>query len=209
MEEIKESIFKKPWMQSLVGIVLILLVVFGVLFYKSMSSYVEIEDGSIEAPVISISSESTGILDKVYVKIGDNVLPGDILAQVGADVLRAKVAGTIIYISNTPGQLFSPSVPVIKMIDKNELRVIGKIKEDSGFSDISIGDVASFTLDAYTGEKYTGIVDEVSETSDESSVVFSISDKREVKDFTIKIKYDTAAYDFKNGMSAKIKVYTK
>ena len=62
----------------------------------------------------------------------------------------------------------------------------------------------------FPGEKFVGIVDEVSETSKDTSVVFSISDKREVKDFTIKVKYDTELYkEFKNGMSAKLKVYNK
>jgi len=95
------------------------------------------------------------------------------------------------------------------MINKSELRLLGTIKEDAGFSKIAVGDSVRFYLDAFPREEYVGVVDEISETSKDSSVVFSISDKREVKEFTIKIKYDIAKYpEFKNGMSAKIKVYT-
>ena len=96
------------------------------------------------------------------------------------------------------------------MIDPQELRAIGTIKENSGLSKIKVGDPVSFTVDAFDGEKYTGIVEEISETSKDTSVVFSISDKRETKEFMVKVKYDTSLYaKFKNGMSAKMKVYNK
>lgn len=92
----------------------------------------------------------------------------------------------IIGVENAPGQLFVASETVIQMIDPNELRVCGTIEEDAGFSKINIGDPATFTLDAFSGGKVYWYVDEISPTSEESSVVFSISDKREVKKFAIK-----------------------
>jgi len=210
MENSKKNIFSKSWFQSLLGIIIVALVVSGILVFKSISSYVKIDEGTITSPIISISPETSGILFDVYVKVGDEVKKGQILAQVGAESLTAKTDGVIVYISDVPGQYFTYATPVIKMIDKSEFRLVGTIKEDSGFSKINIGDVAVFTLDAFPGEKFTGVVDEISTTSKDSSVVFSISDKREVKDFTIKIKYDVENHpEIINGMSAKIKVYTK
>jgi len=206
---IKESIFKKPWVQSVVGVVIVAIVVALVLIFKSVSSYVKIDEGTISAPIIQVSPETPGVLEKIYVRVGDEVVAGQALAQVGAEVITAKVPGIIIYTSDTPGQYFTYANPVIKMINKSELRLLGTIKEDAGFSKIAVGDSVRFYLDAFPGEEYVGVVDEISETSKDSSVVFSISDKREVKEFTIKIKYDIAKYpEFKNGMSAKIKVYT-
>ncbi len=210
MENPKESVFKKSWVQSLAGILIIVITVVGILSYKTISSYVKIDDGSIEAPIITLSPESSGILDAVYTKVGEKVIAGQTLAHIGAETLASKIDGLIISINNTPGQLFSPSQAVIKMIDPNELRIVGSIKEDQGFSKISIGNPVTFTVDAFPGKEYTGIVDEISQTSKDSSVVFSISDKREEKEFTVKIKYDISLHpEFKNGMSAKIKVYYK
>lgn len=210
MENPKESIFKKPWVQSLTGILLISLIVSGILLYKSISSYINIEDGTVSAPVISITPETSGILNEIYVKVGDNVTSGQSLARVGSEILTAKTNGTIIYTNNTPGQFFTYASPVIKMIDPNELRIIGTIKEDAGLTKISVGNPARFTLDAFGNKEFTGVVEEISETAKDSSVVFSISDKREVKEFTIKIKYDTTLHpEFKNSMSSKIKVYNK
>lgn len=207
---IKESIFKKPWVQSVAGVLAVIILVVLIFIYKSISSYVKIDEGTISAPIIQVSPETPGILEEVYVQVGDEVEAGQALAQVGAEVMTAKVPGIIIYTNDTPGQYFTYASPVVKMINKDELRLVGSIKEDAGFSKISIGDTVKFTLDAFPGEEYVGIVDEISETSKDSSVVFSISDKREVKEFTIKIKYDVAKYpEFKNGMSAKIKVFTK
>jgi len=212
MENIKESVFAKSWVQSLSGIIIVAVIVSGILFYKSISSYVEIEDGTISAPIISIKPEVSGILDEVYVKNGDVVSIGQPLAKLGSEILLSKINGLVIYVNNAPGQFFNVNLSeaVVKMIDPNELRVVGTIKEDAGFSKISFGDPVIFTLDAFSGEEYIGIIDEISQTSKDSSVVFSISDKREVKEFTVKVKYDISKYkEFKNGMSAKIKVYYK
>ena len=210
MENPKESIFKKPWVQSLTGIFLVIVIVAAILFIKSAASTVSIENGTVSAPVISISPTSAGILDEVYVKTGETVTAGQPLAHVGAEVLTAKIDGLVIDVSNTPGQFFAASQAVVKMINPNEMRIVGTIKEDAGFADIKIGNPVTFTLDAFGSKKFVGYVDEISATSKDSSVVFSISDKRETKEFTVKIKYDTAAHpEFKNGMSAKIEVYNK
>jgi hypothetical protein len=91
------------------------------------------------------------------------------------------------------------------MIDSTDLRVVGHLDEDKGLKDVQVGQLAIFKLDAFGGKKYLGVVDEISETSRESGVVFNISDKREVKQFDIKVRFDTDAYpELKNGMSAKI-----
>lgn len=210
MENPKKSIFTKPWVQSLSGILIIIAIVAGILFYKSIKAYVSVENSTISAPIISISTETSGTLDEVYVKNGESVTIGQPLARVGTEIIKSKIDGVIIYTSNTPGQIFNSSQAIIKMIDPKELRVVGSIKENAGLSKISVGNPVSFTLDAFDGQKFTGIVEEIASTSKDSSIVFSISDKREIKEFTIKVKYDTSLNkEFKNGMSAKMKIYNK
>lgn len=210
MEAPKESIFKKPWVQSITGIISILIIASGILVYKYISSHVSIDDATVSAPIIAIGPESSGILQEVYVKTGDTVTEGQMLARVGAETLYAKVPGIVIDATNTPGQVFAPGSSVVKMIDTKEFRVIGTIKENEGLADIAVGDPVTFTVDAFGGTSYTGVIDSISATSRESGVVFNISDRREVKEFEVKIKYDISAYpEFKNGMSARIKIYNK
>lgn len=211
-EEPKVSMFKKPWLQSVLGIFAILLIAGSLLFYKITSSRISIDQSVVSAPVILIGPENAGILEEVYVKAGDQVTGGQVLARVGGEVLSAKVAGIVIDVNNTPGQVFNPIAggAVVKMIDPTELRIVGTIKENDGLSDIHVGDPVTFTVDAFGGESYVGVVDSIAPTSKESGLAFSISDKREVKEFEIKVKYDVAAHpEFKNGMSAKMWVYKK
>ncbi len=208
--EPKKSIFKKPWVQSLTGILVIILLLGGLLLWKSLSSRITIDTSVISAPVIAIGPEMEGILDEVYVKSGDTVTKDEPLARVGSEILSAKIAGLVIDVENTPGQVFAPGSPVISMIDPNQLRIVGRIDENKGFSDINVGDPAMFTVDAFPGKTFVGIVDEVSQTSNQSGAVFSISDKREIKQFEIKVRYDVALHpEFKNGMSARLKIYIK
>jgi len=210
MENPKTSIFAKPWVQSLTGILIIIVAIIGFLFYKSISSYVGVDTSIISSPIISIAPETPGTLNEVYVKEGDQVTIGQPLARVDAEILTAKVNGVIVGVTNTPGQVFNSATPVIQMIDPNESRVLATIKENEGLSKVAVGDPVTFTVDAFGSKQYTGIVEEVSPTADDTSVVFNISDKRPVQEFTIKVKYDVSLYNqFKNGMSAKIKVYYK
>lgn len=210
MEPSKESIFKKPWVQSITGIFLIVIVASGILVYKSISTHINIEDSVISAPIISISPESPGILNAIYVKTGDTVTVGQTLAQVGANTLLAKVNGIIINIKNTPGEIFQPGQSVLQMIDPTQYKVVGSIKETEGLSDIHVEDPVSFTVDAFPGKTYTGVVDSISPTSNDTGVAFSISDQRPVKEFDVNVKYDINLHpEFLNGMSAKMKIYKK
>ena len=197
-------------MQSLTGIVLIAVVVVGLVYWKYSSSFVAIDLSQISAPIINIGPESEGILSEVYVKAGDAVVTDQSVARVGSETLSAETSGTVVSVQNTPGQVFMPGTPVVSMIEPDQLRVIGTIDEDKGLSKIKVGDTAIFTVDAFGSKQFTGIVDEISPTSDQSSVVFSISDERPIRQFDVKVRYDISLHpEFKNGMSAKLRIYAK
>ena len=206
----KQSLFQKPWVRSLAGMVVILALLGAAIVYKEISASVSIEDSFISAPVINIGPQSAGILGAVYVKPGEAVTAGESVAEVGTEVLTAKVDGLIISTENVPGQVFAPGSAVISMIDPTALRVVGTLDENKGLSKVKVGDPVSFTVDAFGGAQFTGLVDEISPTSDDTSVVFNISDKRPTHQFDVKVRYDIAAHpEFKNGMSAKMWVYPK
>jgi multidrug resistance efflux pump len=206
----KQSIFKKPWVQSIIGIVSIVLLLLGAIVFKSLSSKVSIDRAVVKAPIINIGPQSEGVLQSVFVKEGDNVSKGQSLAQVGGEVLTAQIDGQVIMVQNTPGQVVMPGQAVISMIDPKQLRIVGTIDEDKGLSKIAIGDPVNFTVDAFGSKTFTGIVDEISPTADSSSIAFTISDKRPTQQFDVKVIYDIGAHpEFKNGMSARIDIYPK
>lgn len=206
----KPSLFRRPAVQSVLGIFIIVAVLVAVILYKNVSSRVPIDLSVISAPSINIGPQSEGVLQSVFVKAGDTVIAGEGVAQVGSEVLSAKVNGLVTSVTNTPGQLFEPGTPVITMIDPTQLRVVGTIDENKGLSKIKVGDPVSFTVDAFGSQSFVGVVDEIAPTAVDTSVVFSISDQRPTNQFDVKVAYDIAAYpQFKNGMSAKMKIYWK
>jgi multidrug resistance efflux pump len=209
-ENNKQSIFSKPWVQSLVGIIVIAVALGGLIVWKSLSSHVSIENSQILAPTIAIGPQAEGILQEVDVQPGDSVTAGETVARVGSEILTAQVDGTVIATQDTPGEVIMPGTPVVSMIDPTQLRVVGTIEEDKGLADIKVGQPVTFTVDAFGNEKFDGVIDQISPTSDQSSIVFDISDEREEQNFDVKVRYDIAAHpEFKNGMSAKITDYIK
>ena len=206
----KTSFFAKPWVHSLAGILVIALSLAAVLYLKASSASVAIDTSLIAAPIINIGPEAEGILSMVYVHPGDTVTADEPVAQVGSETLSAKIAGLVIGVQNTPGQVFNPGSSVVAMIDPAELRVVGTIDENKGLSRIRVGDPVAFTVDAFGSQTFAGVVDEVAPTSNQSAVVFNISSQRATQQFDIKAHFDTAMYpQLRNGMSARMRVYTQ
>jgi len=206
----KESIFKKPWMQSLIAFVLIfgLLTVF--LLWEKNKNTVFIENSILSAPIINISTATPGVLNALYVKEGDTVLDNAQIALVGSQILTTGKGGIV---SNAPeviGSYFSPGQIVASVVDNQDMKVVGQVDETGGLQDIKKGERATFTVDAFGSKIFEGQVDEVSPVSNNTGVIFSISDKRAIQKFDVKVIFNVKSYpELRSGMSAKITVHTK
>jgi multidrug resistance efflux pump len=180
----------------------------GGLYLLTASKQVNLDKAQITAPVIDLAPQTAGTLEEVYVNVGDAVRKDTAVARVGNEIVKPDVDGTILSVNKDIGKLFGPGVPVATIIDPNELRVVAQADEDKGLKDISVGQGAIFTVDAFGSKKFSGTVDEVSPTSRASGVVFSISDKRATQTFDVKIRFNVTDYpELKNGMSAKVIIY--
>lgn len=169
---------------------------------------VYIDKAQVLAPTVSLSPTAAGTLKSVSVSAGDLVGPNTVVAEVGNQLLKTTSGGLVVTTNNNIGKQVTPSDVVVQMIDPSQLRVVGEVQENKGLVDIQLGQRATFTVDAFSGEEFTGIVDEVAPTAVSGDVVFSVSDKRQEQNFDVKIRYDIAAHpELKNGMSAKIWVY--
>jgi len=197
-----------PWLLGGLIVLVLLAATGGILYWNDLQSKVYVENSQITAPVISISPTTSGIIDELYVSVGDHVRKDQILAKVGDEVLVAKTDGIITGVENTPGHLVNPlmdTTPVISMIDTRELRVNGRVQEDKGLKDIAPGQRVEFTVDAFPSNRYQGVVEKIAPSSRVGDIVFSISDKRQEQEFDVKVIYDVNAYpELKNGMSAKM-----
>jgi multidrug resistance efflux pump len=208
--EKKESLFKKPWIQSLFSFVFIfaLLVVF--LFWQTNKNTILIENSDLEAPIVNLTPSTPGILNALYVKEGEKVEANSQIALVGSQVISTQNSGIVASAPLVLGAYFMPGQTVVSIVNNQEMKVIGQIDETKGLSSIKEGQRATFSIDAFPGKIYKGVVDQISPVSDDSSIVFSISDKRPVKKFDVKVRFNIADYpELKSGMSAKITVHTK
>lgn len=193
-------------------VILALLVIFaavGLFYYLKNEGRVYIDDSLIQAPVISIAPQTPGVLNEVDVAEDQRVSKGDLLAVVGTQSLRSETDGIIISASKQIGSMESPASPVIGMINPDDFRVVGTLDENKGLKDIRIGQVASFSVDAFPGQTFWGYVDEVSPTAKQTQIAFSISSERPTQQFDVYVRFNTDLYpQLKNGMSAKLTVYT-
>ncbi|MDD5172448.1 MAG: HlyD family efflux transporter periplasmic adaptor subunit [Candidatus ainarchaeum sp.] len=196
---------RQPFLTEFVIFIVIAAVVGGYLYWQDLQSKIYIEKAEISAQVISLSSPFAGTIEKFYVTEGDRVANGQRLAVVGNQTVYARTNGLIIWIKNAPGQMTGPQDPIVKMIDTDAMRVVGRVQEDKGLKDVRPGQHVIFIVDAFGDKKYEGFVDTVGMSARQEDIVFSISDKRESREFEVTALFDTQAYpELKNGMSAKM-----
>jgi multidrug resistance efflux pump len=182
----------------------------GLIYWYVTSARLYVDTSSIEAPEIDLAPSAPGILENVYVQEGDEVPANTTVARVGDELIQTKVAGLILSVPNTIGAQVAAGTPVVTMIDPTQLRVVGEVDEDKGLSRIQVGDPVTFTVDAFGSQQFSGVVDEIAPTSQQSQIVFNISDQREEQQFDVKVRFDANAYpQLKNGMSARMWIYTQ
>jgi multidrug resistance efflux pump len=206
----KKHILKRPWMHSLISFVVIFGLLGLFLFWQVSSSTVFIENSNLEAPVINIAPSSPGVLNALYVKEGDVVGANTPIALVGSQTISTEDGGVVASAPVVLGSYFSPGQTVVSIVNVAEMKVVGQIEETKGLNRIKAGQRATFSVDAFPGKTYEGIVDNISAVSDDTGVVFNISDQRPIEKFDVNVRFNIADYpELKSGMSAKITVYTK
>lgn len=182
----------------------------GGAYWLASRNQVVIDNSKISAPQIDLAPQNAGVLEDVYVRGGDVIGADTVVARVGAELIKSKVAGLVISVQNAVGKLFNPGQVVVSMIDPTELRVVGQLDENKGLKDVRVGDPATFTVDTFGSKQYYGTVDEIAPTARSGDVVFNISNQRQTQSFDVKVRFDTSAYpELKNGMSAKISIATQ
>lgn len=196
-------------LRALLILFAVLVSVGGLLFFQMGSSRVFIDDSLVTAPISSIAPTSTASLTQIDVYENEQIKKGDAIAVSGGQTLYAPTSGLIIMANNQLGSLVGPTNPVAQLINPNDMRVAGTIDENKGLSDIRVGQVVSFTVDALSGQTFWGYVDEISPSAKQTQASFSISSERPTQQFVVYARFDATKYpQIKNGMSAKMVVFT-
>ncbi len=196
---------------SIIGIVFLMIVAIGTYLYIQLTAdRVFIDNSIIQTPIITISPSAAGKVLEMDVKEGQAVTPGDPLAVVGSQTLRADTDGLIISAPDMTGSTVNQTTALIQMIRPVNMRVAGTIDENKGLNKIKVGQVVAFTVDALPGKTFWGYIDEISPSANQQVFSFSTSTERPTQQFTVYAKFDTTKYPtIKNGMSAKMTIFTK
>lgn len=209
MKPIIAKFRNKKVLKAIVAVVLIGVIVGVFLFWQKKRDRVFIDNSQINAPLVTISSSGYGRLTELDAVEGKPVKKGDTIAIVGDETIRAITDGIIVMANNQVGGTVSPQVVLTQLINPADLRVAGAIDENKGLNKLKVGQVASFTVDAFPGQTFWGYVDEISPTAKQTQLSFSISSERPTQQFQVFVRFNSSKYpQIKNGMSAKITVFT-
>ena len=195
--------------RAIVIITIVALLLGSFVLYEKMRDRVYIEDSLIQAPIVSISPDGQGKVLDIKVYDGERVKRGDAVAVVGTSTLNAYEDGLVVSTNRAIGSIANPQVPVVQMINFSDMRVAGTIDENKGLNNVRLGQPVSFTVDALPGQTFWGYVDEISPTAKQTQLQFSVSSERPTQQFVVYARFNAyAASQIKNGMSAKMTIYT-
>jgi multidrug resistance efflux pump len=208
-KKIKKAINSKIG-KLVITLLIVIIIVGGTIFYIKKNNRVYTDSAQAQVTVTSIAPDASGRLLDVSVNEGQMVKKGDVLATTDSSIVKAYTDGLIVKINKEIGTIFSTQTPVVEMVNTNEMRIVGEIDENKGLDQIKIGQPVSFSIDALAGKTFWGYVDEISPSANQNQLSFSISNSRVVKQFNVYVKFDTSKYpEIKNGMSAKMTIFTK
>ena len=197
-------------LRIIILVILVILIVGSFLFFEMKQGRVFIDDSLVNAPISSIAPTTPGTLTEIDVYDNEKVTKGDQIAIVNGQPMYANTNGLIIMANNQIGSLVGPTAPVGQLINPTNMRIAGTLDENKGLDQIRIGQVVSFTVDALPGKTFWGFVDEISPSAVQTQAAFSISSERPTQQFVVYARFDATKYPaIKNGMSAKMTVYTK
>jgi multidrug resistance efflux pump len=215
IEEKKAEPAFKRWLRNplvigIVALVVITGIIVGFIYWQTSQSRIFTNKAAISAQAIILVPHVPGILKNTFVSEGDFIKANTVVAQTGDEIIKTAVDSEVITVNKNIGKIINPGEAVVTVIDPSDLRVVGAVEENKGLSDIQVGQRAIFTVDAFGSKQYVGVIDEVSPTVKAGDIVFNISDKRQVQEFNVMVRFNTDAYpELKNGMSASMWIYKK
>lgn len=209
MKNLISKLKNKKVLKTLITIILIVIIVGGFYFWQTKKERILIENAQISTPIISIAPTTAGRLFEIDIQEGKYVKKGDTIAVVGSETIRSTIDGLVVVANNQVGGSLTPQNSVAQLIDPSQMRIAGTIDENKGLNKLRVGQVASFTVDAFPGQRFWGYVDEISPTAKQTQLSFSISSERPIQQFQVYVRFPAAKYPkLRNGMSAKLTIFT-
>lgn len=210
MKNILKQLKRTIVWRTLLIILAVILATGGYVYYEKNRDRIFIDTSLVSAQVVNIAPVAAGKLIEQDVYEGERIKKGDLIAKTDSQTFFADTDGLVIMANNQIGGVVSAQNPIAQLVNLSDMRIAGTLDENKGLDHLSIGQVASFTVDALPGREFFGYVDEISPSAKQTQLAFSISSERPTQQFVVYVRFDANKYpEIKNGMSAKMTVYTK
>lgn len=178
---------------------------------KAMQLQVDVRRRDIEAAREAVRQAEAALRMARTSSIRDTISADDIkaadaaLAQAAANLryARAAVANTYIYAPASgyvvrrnirPGEMASPSLPILNLVDNREVKIVCALSEERRRL-VSVGQEVTFTVDALPGKTFRGRVSNISAAASPES-----------RAFQMEIRLPNPGQVLKSGMFARVKV---
>jgi multidrug resistance efflux pump len=141
---------------------MILLVGFGIAgyFIYEGNFYYQTNNARVDTAIYQLTAKANGELLKVYIRQGEKVKAGQVLARVeNGSFIRSPIDGTVIDVKLEEGDYATPS-DVIAIVAKTSDIYITANVEETNILKIHTGQNVIVSLDAY-GQSFSGYVDVV------------------------------------------------
>jgi multidrug resistance efflux pump len=209
MKKFASKFKNRKLLKVLISTIIVVIIVGGFYYWQTKKGRVFIEDALINATLINVTPSTSGRLIEIDAQEGKLIKKGDVIAIVGSETVRSTIDGLVAAVNNQVGGSLTTQSTVAQLIDLSQMRIAGTIDENKGLNKLRVGQVASFTVDAFSGQTFWGYVDEIGPTAKQTQLSFSISSERPTQQFQIYVRFPASKYpQLKNGMSAKLTIFT-
>ncbi len=118
------------------------------------------------------------------------------------------ISGTVVFKGMEAGEVVSPGVTILSIVDMEDLWVRADI-EETLIGRVRIGDVASITIDAMPDVSFKGTVAEIGKEADFATLKDVTRGRQDIKTFRLKIKTEDKTGILKPGMTVTVKILGK
>ncbi|ATW27777.1 HlyD family secretion protein [Candidatus Formimonas warabiya] len=213
---------RKKLILSILAVMVLVLGSIGIYYWFENANYVKTEDARVTGDLVTVGPQISGKLLELNFEEGDTVFKDQILgrqettnltdANLDQSVLRAPINGVVIKKQGTVGEIISPGQAVAILIDPDKLYISANI-EETKLGRIRQGQRVDFTVDQFSGERFTGKVKFVGQAANSTFALIPSSTSgtftKVVQKIPVKIEFDNKGEKLLPGTNAVVKIHIR
>jgi len=151
--------------QNLIFLALAVVIMIGLsiwyYFYWQGSKYFTTDNAKVHAQLYTLTSTTGGEIITLNAKLGVTVKSGQAVALVeNGPYLISPVNGVVVKCDVQQNQVISPATVIAVVANTDDIYIRTNI-EETDIRKIKVGQPVNITLDAYSGQKFKGHVEEI------------------------------------------------